>query len=118
MTKNEALKKCIDGAKITHPSFVFHQEGKDWVEWNGQKFMRCGGRGEPFEVKDSLDSLDGWEIVPEYVDFFTAWKAYESDDRKTIQDAKGKKYRKIQNGCDMNFFGETAISGKWLILED
>ena len=116
MTKNEALKAAIDGKKIRNKCWTTPQDV--YIFWDGNKFLFADGFH--FQEENMQSRIhDGWQIVPEYVDFATAWKAYEEwPDRKTIQDEFGKKYKKIQNGCNFNFFGETAIRGKWLILED
>ena len=115
MTKNEALKKCIDGAKIRHKGY----RENNLIYFDGEKFVLTDGFISMDADGPSLAHKDEWEIVPEYVDFAAAWKAYEAwPDRKTIQDEKGTKYKKLQNGCNINFFGDTEIRGKWLILED
>ena len=115
MTKNEALKAAIDGKKVKYHG---------WVGDECLYFRECG-----FVFKDKKDRefindkimciLSGyndgeWEIVPEYVDFATAWKAYEEG--KTIQStSSGEKYQNKQCGA---FIRIDSIRGKWLILED
>ena len=116
MTKNEALKKCIDGAKICHEDY----RPNNFIYFDGEKFILTNGdvstnAGSP---AFALAHKDGWKIVPEYVDFATAWKAHEEG--KTIQSVINSKpfdtYKKSEDTNRGIFTDE--IRGKWLILED
>lgn len=57
MTRNEALKACIDGAKITHPTYY----GTEYVEW--PLFMQ---ESNPYHLNIWFgDDDDGYEIYQE-----------------------------------------------------
>jgi len=62
---------------------------------------------------------DKWEIVPEYVDFAEAWKAYEEG--KTIKSLGDSRWQteKYSKKISQDFCAFTAkeIRGKWGILE-
>lgn len=118
MTKNEALKAAIDGKKLTS------------VFWNGSYFAWDENKMEFFGVQSSgkinptwnikeianISSSD-WEIVPEYVDFAEAWKAYE-DGKRIRSVASECEWLKSTVGSAYHSFSTTEIRGKWLILED
>lgn len=110
MTKNEALKAAIDGKKIRLPHF--HKQ--EYVVWHETCFAFHYENGHLEKATFCLERNDNWEIVPEYVDFAEAWKAYENG--KAIQStSSGEKYQNKQYGA---FIRVDAIRGKWLILED
>ena len=113
MTKNEALKAAIDGKKIRNK--LWGSSALDFIWFDGRQFL-YGHRHQGCFVpaKCAMDSEEDWEIVPEYVDFAEAWKAYESG--KAIQSTiSGAKYKQNRIGGQMFI---TDIRGKWLILED
>ena len=120
MTRNEALKAAIDGKKVR------------LIEWGKNQYLYFDSLRARFYYFDgneefatnSMAATDirnphgTWQIVPEYVDFAEAWKAYEEG--KTIQSAVSyDKYNKKQEQsiCFMRFCRK-EIRGKWLILED
>ena len=122
MSKNEALKAAIDGKKVRNSAFTFSDS---YVKWNGTRFVFNGGGGDTSMTEIPYDTVlvfeNHWEIVPEYVDFAEAWKAYEN----------GKGLRSCTDGHDwikeaetefgrsnMKSFSRNNIRGKWLILED
>jgi hypothetical protein len=73
MNKNEALKAAIDGKKIIPKDWNWIG---DYIYWNDYKFLFHHANGKEEEIQFVFNNND-WEIVPEYVDFFTAWQAYE-----------------------------------------
>ena len=114
MTKNEALKAAIDGKKI---KCLQWGNQNAYVFWSGQNFYHVSnvnGDTDKATVQIGFEQFNDWEIVTEYVDFATAWKAYEEG--KTIQStSSGEKYQNKQCGA---FIRIDSIRGKWLILED
>lgn len=120
MTKNEALKAAIDGKKI---KCLQWGNQNAYVFWSGQNFYHVskvdGYTGEA-TVQIGLEQFNDWEIVPEYVDFATEWKAYEEG--KMIKCCHyGQSYKKgLHDRCPANpiKFSTSEIRGKWLILED
>ena len=103
MTKTEALKAAIDGKKVSVNIFA--------IKWNGKYFSDDDG----LEYCIATLPDNGWQIVPEYVDFAEAWKAYEKG--RVIQAAQtGNKKKKLLGLVQM--FDEFEIRNKWLILED
>lgn len=112
MTKNEALKAAIDGKKVTNRNL---REG-DYVYWEDNCFMFYSARlNEHSRAESSLTLVDGWELVPEYVDFATAWKAYEAG--KTIKSIPCDAEYWVTDGI-VDAFTSEQIRGKWLVLED
>lgn len=111
LTKNEALKKCIDGAKICHkgyrPNNLIYFDGEKFILTNGDVSMDADG--------PALAHEDGWQIVPEYVDFKTAWRAYEEG--KLIQSKDGTIHKRSKEE-PIGWFAAQEIRGKWQILED
>ena len=113
MTKNEALKAAIDGKKIRLPHF--HQQ--EYVVWHETCFAFHYENGHLEKATFCLERNDNWEIVPEYVDFAEAWKAY--DNGKRIRSVASEcEWLKSTVGLDYHSFSTTEIRGKWLILED
>ena len=115
MTKNEALKKCIDGAKIRHKGY----RENNLIYFDGEKFVLTDGFISMNADGPAFAHKDGWQIVPEYVDFATAWKAYEEG--KNIKSycatyCHTNKPQKRQMGLQSILISE--IRGQWLILED
>lgn len=111
MNKNEALKASIDGAKIRPVPKYPHD--MDYVYFDGSIFCIKYKSGR--EVKCWLLGDCEWEIVPEYVDFATAWKAYEAG--KIIKGESGKEYQRNEHEHHWRFSTDD-IRGKWIILED
>lgn len=114
MTKNEALKKCIDGAKVvpakgTEVEYIYfdRQTNRFKLKWVGS------GDVDTFNGDGWVNS--DWQIVPEYVDFAKALKAYRNS--ATIKSVTGEKYslKREDEGLCVNL---KEIEGKWLILED
>ena len=106
MTKNEALKATIEGKKV---------RVKTWQEDDVVHFMldRIGMSVRAF--MDEKIPEANYEIVPEYVDFATAWKAYEAG--KIIKGESGKEYQRNEHEHHWRFSTDD-IRGKWIILED
>ena len=123
MTKNEALKAAIDGKKIRCLEWP-NQNG--YAIWNGEQFVYFMSNKSIYCVCDCEFSMPGfitWEIVPEYVDFAEAWKAYDAG--KTIKsefwgscDVITKNKEPIRDSIYRWCFTPAEIRGKWLILED
>ena len=108
MTKNEALKAAIDGKKIQHNEWA----NDFYFYFDGNKFCTNSG-ADFFPSKANKDNV--WQIVPEYVSFTEAWKAFENG--KIVQSTQtGNKKKKSDN--ILQKFDEHEIRGKWLILED
>ena len=112
MTKNEALKEVIDGKKVRNTNWS--QPNLDRIWFNGKQFM-FGHEGCELLLDCASDYDTGWEIVPEYVDFAMAWKAYQKE--KVIQSVQTGNKKNKSCGI-LQKFDEFEISGKWLILED
>lgn len=112
MTKSEALKAAIDGKKVRNTNWS--QPDLDRIWFNGKQFM-FGHEGCELLLDGASDYDTGWEIVPEYVDFATALKAYEAG--KTIRSEKSGTTYPHRNKL-LRSFDLTDIRGKWLILED
>ena len=122
MTRNEALKAAIDGKKVR------------LIEWGKNQYLYFDSLRARFYYFDgneefatnSMAATDirnphgTWQIVPEYVDFAEAWKAYEAG-KKIQPEAFVNKKAFIKKNFELNFdnsFKESYIRGKWLILED
>ena len=114
MTKNEALKAAIDGKKVTFAK----KSNVVYIYWDGMQFMSHDSFGSrPADFKLRAYENQDWQIVPEFVDFAEAWKAYDN----------GKRIRSVASECEWlkstvgsayHSFSTTEIRGKWLILED
>ena len=116
MTKTEALKAAIDGKKIRCDEWVNQQA---YVFWRENCFIHkseINGNSEQATAQITYPGFVTWQIVPEYVDFAEAWKAYENG--KTIQDMFTHLYNKKEERCRFVDFDSKSIRGKWLILED
>ena len=117
MTRNEALKAAIDGKKVK------------LIEWGKNQYLYFDSLRARFYYFDgneefatfSMAETDirnphgTWQIVPEYVDFAEAWKAYQKE--KVIQSVQTGNKKNKSCGI-LQKFDEFEISGKWLILED
>ena len=106
MTKNEALKAAIDGKKVRCRHCKEHDLAHrmlDSIRGNAQAFL-----------DKSIDD-SGFEIVPEYVDFAEALKAYRNS--ATIKSSTGEKYS-LKREDETLCVNLKEIEGKWLILED
>lgn len=124
MTKNEALKAAIDGKQVKAPLW----DDGIYLVWESGTFkiyssyLKGGASiyGSRFSENPVCHAVDdGWQIVPKYVDFAEAWKAYESG--KTIKCVHySQQYKKSWFTCPAKpcTFTENEIRGKWLILED
>ena len=117
MTKNEALKKCIDGAKIRHKEY----RENNLIYFDGEKFVLTDGFISMNADGPAFAHKDGWQIVPEYVDFAKAWEAHESG--KVIVSEFWGSADSIAKKQDPETsfrwcFTPAEIRGKWLILED
>ena len=115
MTKNEALKAAIDGKKIRCVQWVNQNA---YVFWSGQNFYhvpKVGGNTETATAQIVLEQFNDWQIVPEYVDFATALKAYRNS--ATIKSITGEKYS-LKREDETLCVNLKEIEGKWLILED
>lgn len=115
MTKNEALKAAIDGKKVRRSTW----NEKEYIQFYGGRFVDEDGR----EITDfSWADSNKWQIVPEYVDFATAFKAYEEG--KAIQSVDGDQLGEISvyHKSEKKYFGLCVdaweIRGKWIILDD
>lgn len=106
MTKNEALKACIDGKKVRLPYWA---EDDMYMYFYGSTFRTKGG-----DVAYLANWSDvGWQIVSETFDFATAWKAVNQG--KGIQSKEsGKSYYKVYSSVPLYSF---EIDGEWLILD-
>lgn len=117
MTKNEALKAAIDGKTVRKGSWsgianlTYGKDGFVLIDSDGNK----APEETIFRLFRTTMSGD-WEIVPNQVDFATAWKAYENG--KTVQDMFTDLYNKKEERCRFVNFDSKSIRGKWLILED
>lgn len=109
MTKNEALKAAIDGKRISHKSW----DSKFYITWDGSLFRTENGETYYFNHACLID----WQIVPDTVDFATAWKAWDRE-RKTIKSLSSQNvFNKGSNKCSA-IFDAQEIRGQWIILED
>ena len=111
MTKNEALKAAIDGKKVR----CLGWQTEEKLLFDGKQFVFINSDGESDRVYDCLNYSDDWQIVPEFVDFAEAWKAYE--DGKTIKSIPCDAEYWVTDGI-VDAFTSEQIRGKWLILED
>lgn len=114
MNKNEALKAAIDGKKIRpldgcRVEYICfdRQSNRFLLKWTGESAVDTFN-GDGWNISD-------WEIVSEYVDFATAWKAYEVG--KIIKGESGKEYQRNEHEHHWRFSTDD-IRGKWIILED
>lgn len=118
MKLNEAMKMAIDGNKIRHKLW---NKGSHFI-WDKDeaKFLGITPEGivsKPWEIINCYGMTDEWEVMIDYVDFPTAWKAYEEG--KTIQSDSGYMFNKKQEKELVYFsFPRKDVRGKWLILED
>lgn len=62
MNRNEALKACIDGAKITHPE---HYDDNDYVYYRNGSFWFVFNDGSEGILEEDLGHEDGYEIYEE-----------------------------------------------------
>ena len=114
MTKNEALKAAIDGKKIRNDRWM----PECYLCFKENQFFVIGPsapEGNSLHSNGLAYSTGNWQIVPEYVDFAEALKAYRNS--ATIKSITGEKYslkREDESLC-VNL---KEIEGKWLILED
>lgn len=115
MTKNEALKKCIDGAEIRHKGY----RENNLIYFDGEKFVLTDGFISMDADGPAFAHKDGWQIVPKYVDFAEAWKAYEKGKEivSVSHNNIKRRYGTYVNDKNVRFLPE-EIRGKWLITED
>ena len=116
MTKNEALKAAIDGKKVRNERWV----PECYLCFKENQFFVIGPsapEGNSLHANGLNYSTGKWQIVPEYVDFAYAWKAYE--DGKKVQSFKGYVYEKLFNQDRFQVcFTMDEIRGQWQILDD
>ena len=106
------MKAAIDGKKVrptkeTPIEYVYFHCGNFIIKWNNG-------------VRDyGVPSYADWQIVPEYVDFAEAWKAYEEG--KTVHSVFSDiNYNKHWEGTKPSHIPSiltTEIRGEWIILE-
>jgi len=122
MKKNEALKLAIDGKKVHHiasPKVYYVFKNGEFMRFDGYTWLPTYTRSAPtckYAIKSEPE--DGWEVVPEYVTFAEAWKAYE-DGKEIISVRFRNSKRKNSIYCDdksVRFLPE-EIREQWIVLE-
>lgn len=118
MTKNEALKAAIDGAKVKCNKWII--DGlNDYVFWDGKRFMYQSRNEPPEEVEDAIDIEDGWEICPKTISFDEAIQAWKQGKRiqSSGRDMWGKPMQYQREDNPFPAFCLSEIRGQWQILE-
>ena len=105
MTKNEALKKCIDGAKVRRCFWCKYS----YVVFDGSFFKTEDG-----EMATILTDGDDWQLYPAPVSFLEAWKAYGAG--KSIKSEITLQYFTPAAAPDV-YISLRELRGQWIILD-